>query len=149
MRGTGIQDLVAGLIVSLMLSRMRRGYARLAVLSPWGGLYASVAPLLLCAMCGTGRVLGVGRGAVVWLMTAAAIGGHAAAGTPADWAVAITLAFLSGAMLLLMGILRLGFLAHFLSHPVISGFISAYGLLIAARHLKTLMGGKAARQNFL
>jgi len=72
-----------------------------------------VAPLLLYAVFGTSRVLAVGPVAVVSLMTAAATGQHAVAGMPAYWAVAITLAFLSGAMLLLMGVLRLGFLANF------------------------------------
>ena len=82
-------------------------------------------------------------------MTATTIGQIAATSTPAYWAPAVTLAFLSGAMLLLMGVLRLGFFANFLSHPVISGFITASGLLIAASQLKTLMGVKAEGYNFL
>jgi SulP family sulfate permease len=121
----------------------------LAGLPPEIGLYASVAPLLLYAVFGTSRVLAVGPVAVVSLMTAAAIGEHAVAGSPQYWAVAITLAFLSGVMLLIMGVLRLGFLANFLSHPVISGFISASGLLIAASQLKTLMGVKAEGHNVI
>ena len=148
-RGTLASDLMAALIVTIMLIPQSLAYALLAGLPPEVGLYASVAPLLLYAIFGTSRVLAVGPVAVVSLMTAAAIGEHAAAGTPAYWAVAITLAFLSGAMLLLMGFLRLGFLANFLSHPVISGFISASGLLIAASQLKTLMGVKAEGHNFI
>jgi SulP family sulfate permease len=132
-----------------MLIPQSLAYALLAGLPPEVGLYASVAPLLLYALLGTSRVLAVGPVAVVSLMTAAAIGQHAAVGTPAYWAVAITLAFLSGAMLLLMGLLRLGFLANFLSHPVISAFISASGLLIAISQLKTLMGVKAEGHNFI
>jgi SulP family sulfate permease len=148
-RDTFISDLVAALIVTIMLIPQSLAYALLAGLPPEVGLYASVAPLLLYAVFGTSRVLAVGPVAVVSLMTAAAIGQHAAVGTPAYWAVAITLAFLSGGMLLLMGVLRLGFLANFLSHPVISGFISASGLLIAASQLKTLMGVKAEGHNFI
>jgi SulP family sulfate permease len=148
-RDTLISDLVAALIVTIMLIPQSLAYALLAGLPPEVGLYASVAPLLLYAVFGTSRVLAVGPVAVVSLMTAAAIGQHAAVGTPAYWAVAITLAFLSGGMLLLMGVLRLGFLANFLSHPVISGFISASGLLIAASQLKTLMGVKAEGHNFI
>jgi SulP family sulfate permease len=148
-RETLISDLVAALIVTIMLIPQSLAYALLAGLPPEVGLYASVAPLLLYAVFGTSRVLAVGPVAVVSLMTAAAIGQHAVAGTPAYWAVAITLAFLSGAILLLMGVLRLGFLANFLSHPVISGFISASGLLIAASQLKTLMGVKAEGHNFI
>ena len=148
-RSTLVSDLVAALIVTIMLIPQSLAYALLAGLPPEVGLYASVAPLLLYAVFGTSRVLAVGPVAVVSLMTAAAIGQHAAVGTASYWAVAITLAFLSGGMLLLMGLLRLGFLANFLSHPVISGFISASGLLIAASQLKTLMGVKAEGHNFI
>jgi len=140
---------VAAIIVTMMLIPQSLAYALLAGLPPEIGLYASVAPLLLYAVFGTSRVLAVGPVAVVSLMTAAAIGEHAVAGSPQYWAVAITLAFLSGVMLLIMGVLRLGFLANFLSHPVISGFISASGLLIAASQLKTLMGVKAEGHNVI
>jgi len=148
-RNTFVGDLVAALIVTIMLIPQSLAYALLAGLPPEVGLYASVAPLLLYAVFGSSRVLAVGPVAVVSLMTAAAVGEHAAVGTAAYWQVAITLAFLSGGMLLLMGVLRLGFLANFLSHPVISGFISASGLLIAASQLKTLMGVKADGHNVL
>ena len=148
-RETLVSDGVAALIVTIMLIPQSLAYAMLAGLPPEVGLYASVAPLLLYAVFGTSRVLAVGPVAVVSLMTAAAIGQHAVAGTPEYWAVAITLAFLSGLLLLAMGLLRLGFLANFLSHPVISGFISASGILIAASQLKTLMGVKAEGHNFV
>ena len=144
-----VSDGVAALIVTIMLIPQSLAYAMLAGLPPEVGLYASVAPLLLYAVFGTSRVLAVGPVAVVSLMTAAAIGQHAPAGTPEYWAVAITLAFLSCLLLLSMGLLRLGFLANFLSHPVISGFISASGILIAASQLKTLMGVSAEGHNFL
>lgn len=146
---TFVSDLMAALIVTVMLIPQSLAYALLAGLPAEVGLYASVAPLVLYAIFGTSRALAVGPVAVVSLMTAAAIGEHAAAGTPAYWAIAVTLAFLSGAMLLLMGLLRLGFLANFLSHPVISGFISASGLLIAASQIKTLLGVKAEGHNFI
>ena len=142
-------DLVAALIVTVMLIPQSLAYALLAGLPPEVGLYASVAPLVLYAVLGSSRVLAVGPVAVVSLMTAAAVGEHAAAGTHAYWQVAITLAFLSGGMLLLMGLLRLGFLANFLSHPVISGFISASGLLIAASQMKTILGVQVEGHNFV
>jgi len=148
-RDTFIGDGVAALIVTIMLIPQSLAYALLAGLPPEVGLYASVAPLLLYALFGSSRVLAVGPVAVVSLMTAAAVGEHAAPGSAAYWPVAITLAFLSGTMLLAMGLLRLGFIANFLSHPVISGFISASGLLIAASQLKTLMGVKAEGHSFL
>jgi SulP family sulfate permease len=139
-------DALAALIVTVMLIPQSLAYALLAGLPPEAGLYASVAPLLVYAVFGSSRVLAVGPVAVVSLMTAAAIAPHAQAGTHAWWAVAITLAFLSGLILLLMGLLRLGFLARFLSHPVIAGFIAASGLLIAASQLKTLLGVQATGQ---
>jgi SulP family sulfate permease len=148
-RSTLASDGLAALIVTLMLIPQSLAYASLAGLPPHVGLYASIAPLLLYAIFGTSRVLAVGPVAVVSLMTAAAIGEHAQAGSPHYWAVAITLAFLSGAMLLVMGLLRLGFLASFLSHPVISGFITASALLIAAGQLKVILGVKVEGHNFM
>ena len=148
-RATLASDLVAAVIVTIMLIPQSLAYALLAGLPPEVGLYASVVPLVLYAVLGTSRVLAVGPVAVVSLMTAAAIGEQAALGVHSYWAIAITLAFMTGAMLLLMGFLRLGFLANFLSHPVISGFISASGLLIAASQLKALMGVQAEGHNFV
>ena len=145
-RQTLVSDLLAATIVTIMLIPQGLAYALLAGLPPEAGLYASVAPLLLYALFGTSRVLAVGPVAVVSLMTAAAISEQGALSGASPWAIAITLAFLSGALLLLMGLLRLGFLANFLSHPVISGFISASGLLIAASQLKTIMGVRAEGQ---
>ena len=148
-RETLTNDLVAALIVTIMLIPQSLAYALLAGLPPEVGLYASVTPLLLYAILGSSRVLAVGPVAVVSLMTAATVAQHATVGTHAYWQVAITLAFLSGGILLLMGLLRLGFLANFLSHPVISGFISASGLLIALSQMKTIMGVKAEGHNFI
>ncbi len=147
-RSTLSSDLVAAVIVTIMLIPQSLAYAALAGLPPQVGLYASIAPLLLYAALGSSRVLAVGPVAVVSLMTATAIGELAQAGSPHYGTLAITLAFLSGAMLLLMGLLRLGFLANFLSHPVISGFITASALLIAAGQLKVILGIKAEGHNF-
>jgi len=142
-RGTLASDLLAAVIVTIMLIPQSLAYALLAGLPPEAGLYASIVPILLYTLFGTSRVLAVGPVAVVSLMTAAAIGQVAEAGTAGYAVAALTLAFLSGAMLMLMGVLRLGFLANFLSHPVISGFISASGILIAASQIGPLTGLKA------
>lgn len=143
-----VSDLVAALIVTIMLIPQSLAYAMLAGLPPEVGLYASVAPLVMYTLLGTSRVLAVGPVAVVSLMTAAAVAEQAALGIHTYWQIALTLAFISGGLLLLMGFLRLGFLANFLSHSVVSGFISASGLLIAASQLKTLMGVQASGDNF-
>jgi SulP family sulfate permease len=148
-RETLVGDSLAALIVTIMLIPQSLAYALLAGLPPEVGLYASVAPLLLYAVFGSSRVLAVGPVAVVSLMTATVVGEHAAPGSGAYGSVAVTLAFMSGVMLLAMGLLRMGFIANFLSHPVISGFMSASGLLIAASQAKTLMGVKAEGHNFV
>jgi len=116
----------------------------LAGLPPEAGLYASIVPILLYAVFGTSRALAVGPVAVISLMTATTLGGIAAQGTAGYAVAALTLAFLSGAILLAMGIFRLGFLANFLSHPVIAGFITASGLIIAASQVKHILGIKAS-----
>lgn len=142
-RATLTNDMVAAIIVTIMLIPQSLAYAMLAGLPAEIGLYASILPLAAYAVFGTSRTLAVGPVAVVSLMTASAIGEIAAQGTAAYLAAAMLLAFLSGAMLIAMGLFRLGFVANFLSHPVISGFITASGLLIAAGQLKYILGIEA------
>ncbi len=142
-------DMVAAVIVTIMLIPQSLAYALLAGLPAEMGLYASMLPLIAYAVFGTSRVLAVGPVAVVSLMTAAAVGKIAATGTPQYIEAAITLAFLSGAFLLMMGVFRLGFMANFLSHPVISGFITASGIIIAASQLKHILGITASGDNLL
>jgi SulP family sulfate permease len=136
-------DLIAAVIVTIMLIPQSLAYALLAGLPPEAGIYASILPILLYAVFGTSRALAVGPVAVVSLMTGAAVGEVAAQNTIGYAAAALTLAFLSGAILLVMGIFRLGFIANFLSHAVVSGFITASGILIAASQLKSLLGVQA------
>jgi sulfate permease, SulP family len=133
-------DAIAAVIVTIMLIPQSLAYAMLAGLPPEAGIYASIAPILLYAIFGTSRVLAVGPVAVVSLLTASAIGQIAEQGTAGYAVAALTLAFLSGSFLLLLGVLRLGFLANFLSHPVIAGFISATGILIATSQFKHILG---------
>lgn len=129
--------------MTIMLVPQSLAYAMLAGLPPYVGLYASILPLVAYAIFGTSRTLAVGPVAVVSLMTAAAVGQVATPGTPEYLAAATTLALLSGLVLLAMSILRLGFLANFLSYPVISGFITASSILIASSQLKHVLGIKA------
>ncbi|WP_412507218.1 SulP family inorganic anion transporter [Roseovarius sp. SYSU LYC5161] len=133
-------DLVAAVIVTIMLIPQSLAYALLAGLPPEAGIYASIVPIMLYSVFGTSRAMAVGPVAVVSLMTAAAIGEVAEQGTAGYAAAALTLAGLSGAMLLTLGVLRLGFLANFLSHPVIAGFITASGILIATSQLSSILG---------
>ncbi|MEQ8402109.1 MAG: sulfate permease [Roseitalea porphyridii] len=133
-------DLVAAVIVTIMLIPQSLAYALLAGLPPEAGLYASIVPIVLYALFGTSRALAVGPVAVVSLMTAAAIGKVAEPGSSDYIVAALTLALMSGALLVAMGLFRLGFVANFLSHPVIAGFITASGILIAASQLKHILG---------
>ena len=133
-------DLLAAVIVTIMLIPQSLAYAMLAGLPAEVGLYASILPLVAYALFGTSRTLAVGPVAVVSLMTASAVGQIAGEGTLDYLTAAAGLALLSGGMLAAMGIFRLGFLANFLSHPVISGFITASGLLIAAGQLRHVLG---------
>jgi SulP family sulfate permease len=142
-------DAVAALIVTVMLIPQSLAYALLAGLPAQVGLYASILPLIAYCVFGTSRTLSVGPVAVVSLMSAAALGNLALA-TPEQYMVAaIVLAFISGVMLIAMGVLRLGVFANFLSHPVISGFISAAGIIIAASQLKHLLGVSAQGHNVI
>lgn len=133
-------DLVAALIVTIMLIPQSLAYALLAGLPAEAGLYASIAPIILYAIFGTSRALAVGPVAVVSLMTAAALSNIVEQGTMGYAVAALSLAGLSGLILLGMGLFRLGFVANFLSHPVIAGFITASGIIIAASQLKHILG---------
>ncbi|MFD1009355.1 SulP family inorganic anion transporter [Oceanisphaera ostreae] len=148
-RRTLAGDMIAAIIVTIMLIPQSLAYAMLAGLPPEIGLYASILPLLAYTLFGTSRTLSVGPVAVISLMTAAAVGNLALEGSSEYIAAAIALAFISGIMLMLMGFLKLGLLANFLSHPVISGFITASGLLIAASQLQHLLGISASGHNLL
>ena len=121
-------DGVAAIIVTIMLIPQSLAYAMLAGLPPEIGLYASILPLIAYAIFGTSRTLAVGPVAVVSLMTLTAASAVAVPGSADFIAAALVLALLSGLFLLLLGIFKLGFLANLLSHPVVSGFITASGI---------------------
>ncbi|KKN63031.1 hypothetical protein LCGC14_0506120 [marine sediment metagenome] len=148
-KATLSNDLMAAVIVTIMLIPQSLAYALLAGLPPEAGLYASIVPILLYAVFGTSRALAVGPVAVVSLMTAAALGSIADQGTMGYAVAALTLAFLSGVILLTMGVFKLGFLANFLSHPVIAGFITASGVIIAASQIKHILGISASGDNLI
>ncbi|GIX24628.1 MAG: sodium-independent anion transporter [Caldimonas sp.] len=133
-------DLTAGLIVTVMLIPQSLAYAMLAGLPPQVGLYASLLPLVAYALIGSSMTLAVGPVAVASLMTASALQPLATAGSPEYVSLAMQLALLSGVMLLVFGALRLGFVAHLLSHPVISGFISGSAIVISVGQLPSLLG---------
>ncbi|TNF62087.1 MAG: sulfate permease [Burkholderiales bacterium] len=133
-------DLTAAAVVTLLLIPQCLAYALLAGMPAVTGLYASMLPLVIYALMGTSPVLGVGPAALRSIMSVAAVGAVAQAGSPGFMAATALLAVLVGVMLLLMGALRMGFIASFLSTPVLSGFVTASGLLIAMSQLPHVLG---------
>ena len=133
-------DITAGIIVAIMLIPQSMAYALLAGLPPQSGLYASILPLMAYALFGTSKTLAVGPVAIVSLMVASTLAPLAALGSELYVSYAIMLALLSGVFLLLLGLLRIGFVVNFMSHPVIAGFTSAAALIIGFSQFKHLLG---------
>ncbi|MBD3894240.1 sulfate permease [Halomonas sp. ML-15] len=133
-------DLLAGIIVTVMVIPQSLAYAILAGLPAVVGLYASILPQLVYCLFGTSRTLAVGPVAIIALMTGAALSAVASPGSPEYLQAALVLSLLSGGMLAAMGLMKLGFFTNFLSHPVISGFLTASGILIAASQLGGMLG---------
>ena len=144
---TFASDIIAALIVAIMLIPQSLAYAMLAGLPAEVGLYASITPLLAYAILGTSSTLSVGPVAITSLMTATALAEVAQQGSADYLTAAITLAALSGLMLLAFGLLRLGFLANFLSHTVVSAFITASAIIIALSQVSHLLGTKSEGDN--
>ncbi len=147
--GNMMDDSVAAVIVAIMLIPQSLAYALLAGLPAEMGLYASIFGLLVYGLFGTSTSLSVGPVAVISLMTAAALEQVAEAGTPDYISAAYTLAFLCGILLLVLGVLRLGYLTNFLSHPVIAAFITASAIIIGAGQLQHILGISAGGHNLL
>lgn len=133
-------DAVAALIVTILLVPQSLAYAMLAGLPPQVGLYASMLPLVAYAIFGSSRTLAVGPVAVTSLMSAAAASRVAEPGTSEFYEASMLLALLGGLMLVGFSGLRAGFVANFLSYPVVSGFITAAAVLIAAGQIRHLVG---------
>lgn len=148
-RENTVSDVTAAIIVTLMLVPQALAYAMLSGLPPQVGLYASMLPLIFYAVFGTSTMLAVGPVAVAALMTASAIQPFSAIDPGLGVQAAVILALISGLFLLAAGLLRLGFLANFLSHPVIAGFISAASILIATSQLPTLLGFSVGGENMM
>lgn len=133
-------DVIAGITTATLLVPQAMSYALLGGLPPYIGLYASVLPMIVYAFFGTSRQLAVGPVALVALLVASGIGLMAPVGSERYIELTILLSLLVGAVFLVMGIFRLGFLTNFLSHPVISGFTSAAALIIAVSQIANLLG---------
>ena len=140
-------DLTAAAVVTLLLIPQSMAYALLAGLPAVTGLYASVLPLVVYAFMGSSTVLAPGPAALRSIMSLAAVGAVVPLGNANFVAATLALAVLVGVFLLVMGALRMGFVAGFLSHPVLSGFVTASGLLIAMSQLPHVLGTPLASAN--
>jgi MFS superfamily sulfate permease-like transporter len=133
-------DFISGITVALVLVPQSMAYAQLAGLPAYYGLYAAFLPPMVAALFGSSRQLATGPVAVVSLMTATALEPLATAGSESYIAYAILLALMVGLFQFLLGILRLGVVVNFLSHPVVNGFTNAAALIIATSQLPKLFG---------
>ena len=144
-RGLLAGDISAGIVVAMMMIPQGMAYAMVAGVPPVAGIYASILPPLIYAVFGTSMTQSVGPMAIISLMTAAALGPLAVAGTGLYAVLAAQLALLSGVVLLACGLLRIGFLANFFSRPVMSGFTIGSAIVIAWGQLSTLAGAELPR----
>ncbi len=144
------KDLLAGFLVAGLLLPQAMAYALLAELPPQTGLYAALAPALIFVFFSTSRFVSVGPVALISLLVADAIAVASSEAPGLDsGAIALVLALEVGILLLLLGVLRLGFLVNFVSDPVLTGFTSAAAILIGVSQLKNLLGLEIERGGFL
>lgn len=139
-RGHLRDDVMAGLIVTMLVVPQSLAYALLAGLPPQAGLYVSIFPVIAYALLGSSMTQAVGPVAITAIMTFSLLSPLAAAGSAHYIALAATLSLLSGVLILLSGAFRLGYLSQLLSRPVVSGFISGSAILIVISQLKFLLG---------
>ena len=137
-------DLSAGLTVAILLVPQGMAYAMLAGLPPVVGLYASTLPLIIYAAFGSSRHLAVGPVAMISLLVFTACSKLAEPGSQHYVTHVLTLTLMVGALQLAAGLLRLGFVANFFSHAVLSGFTSAAAIVICLSQLGHLLGVKLA-----
>lgn len=134
-------DVLAGLTAAAVVIPKAMAYAVIAGLPIQAGLYVAFMPMLAYAILGSSRVLSVSSTSTLAILTAAQLALAVPDGDPARlMAAAATLALLTGAFLLLAGVLRLGFLANFISDPVLTGFKAGIGLVIVVDQLPKLLG---------
>src|SRR5262245_41194290 len=134
-------DVVAGLTAAAVVIPKAMAYATIAGLPLQVGLYTAFVPMVIYAVLGTSRVLSVSTTTTIAILTAAELGQVAPGGDATQLiAAAATLAALVGAMLVAAALLRLGFVANFISEPVLVGFKSGIGLVIIVDQIPKLLG---------
>jgi len=141
MKPTVRADVLAGLTAAAVVAPKGMAYATIAGLPVQVGLYTCIVPMAVYAALGTSRPLSVSTTTTIAILSATALGLAAPNGSGAELVpAAATLAMLVGVLLLLAGALRLGFVANFISEPVLTGFKSAIGLVIVVDQIPKLLG---------
>ena len=135
------QDLIAGLTTAAVVIPQSMAYATIAGLPVEVGLYAALVPMVVYALLGTSRVLSVSVTSTISVLTAATLAPVVQSGDPAGYLTAAsTLALLVGTLLILSGLLRLGFLANLISQPVLTGFKAGVGVVIFVGQIAKVLG---------
>jgi len=143
-------DLLAGLTTTAVVIPQAMAYATLAGLPLEVGLYASLTPMVVYALLGTSRVLSVSVTSTISLLTAAVLTASVSTTDPGEILVAAgTLAILVGMLLILAGIFKLGFLANFISAPVLAGFKAGIGVVIFTGQIGKALGFSVAKGGFI
>jgi SulP family sulfate permease len=143
-------DLVAGLTAAAVVIPKAMAYATIAGLPVQVGLYTALVPMLIYAFLGTSRPLSVSTTTTLAILTAAGLGRAVADGDPTSLLTAsATLTLLVGVILGLAAVLRLGFVANFISEPVLTGFKAGIGIVIVVDQLPKLLGIHFDKGGFL
>jgi sulfate permease, SulP family len=143
-------DVIAGLTTSAVVIPKAMAYATIAGLPVQVGLYTAFLPMVIYAVLGTSRVLSVSTTTTLAILTAAELGKVVPGGDPASLLTAAAmLTLLVGLMLVLASILRLGFVANFISEPVLIGFKAGIGLVIVLDQVPKILGIHFAKSSFL
>jgi SulP family sulfate permease len=143
-------DVVAGLTTAAVVIPKAMAYATIAGLPVQVGLYTAFLPMVIYAVLGTSRVLSVSTTTTLAILAAAELGEAVPKGDPASLlAASATLTLLVGAMLVLASILRLGFVANFISDPVLIGFKAGIGVVIVLDQIPKILGIHFARGPFV
>ncbi len=141
-------DLIAGIVVAGLIIPESMGIAGVAGVEPEHGLYAVLIALFLYAIFGSGRRSVISTPSAMALLTASSIATLALATYEDALAAVVTITFLAGLILLIMAVLRLGLLAHFISYPVMKGFLFGLALIIIIGQVPKLLGIAKGGGNF-
>src|SRR5262245_52453550 len=133
-------DILAGLTAAAVVVPKALAYATIAGLPVQVGLYTAAIPMAVYALLGTSRVLSVSTTTTIAILTGAELARVAPGGGGDLITASATLAVLVGALLVLASVLRLGFIANFISEPVLTGFKSGIGLVILVDQIPKLLG---------